>query len=154
MSGCPGCLPIMIGPNEAASNVTITSVGSILAVNLTEITRLTVEDLDAPILVEGWVTVQNTATGSPTNADVYLGIAPVDPDGTTAALSMLESTGEINIGNGTTEPPGRKMRVAVVLDPSSPGEYMLGAFRESGSDPAQVTVNQFLRAIVFGIRGG
>jgi hypothetical protein len=154
MSGCPGCLPIMIGPAEAASNVTITAVGSVLAVNLTEITRLTIEDIDAPILVEGWVTVQNTATGSPTNADVYLGIAPVDPDGTTAALSMLESTGEINIGNGTTEPPGRKMRVAVILDPSSPGEYMLGAFRETGSDAAQVTVNQFLHAVLYGLRGG
>jgi len=154
MSGCPGCLPIMIGPNEAASNVTITSVGSILAAQLTEITRLTIEDIDAPILIEGWATVQNTATGSPTNADVYLGIAPVDPDGTTAALSMIESTGEINIGNTTTEPPGRKLRVAAILDPSSPGEYMLGAFRETGSDAAQVVVNQFLHAPIYGIRGG
>ena len=154
MSGCPTCLPIMIGPEEAASNVTITSVGSVLAVNLNEITRLTVEDIDAPILVEGWCTVQNTATGSPTNADVYIGIAPVDPDGTTAALAMIASQGEINIGNGTSEPPGRHFHVSVVLDPSSPNEYMLGAFRETGSDPAQVVVNSFLKAVILGLRGG
>jgi hypothetical protein len=144
----------MIGPEEAASSVVITSVGSILAVNLTEITRLTIDDLDAPIKVEGWCTVQNTATGSPTNADVYVGIAPVDPDGTTAALAMIASVGEINIGNGTTEPPGRYFHVSVVLDPSSPGEYMLGAFRETGSDAAQVVVNQFLKAPILGMRGG
>lgn len=154
MSGCPSCLPIMTGPARAASNVVITSVGSVLAVNLTEITRLTIADIDAPILVEGWCTVQNTATGSAVNADVYIGIAPVDPDGTTAALSMIGSVGEINIGNATTEPPGRTMRVAVVLDPSSPGEYMFGAFRETGSDAAQVVVNAFIKAVLVGLRGG
>ncbi len=154
MSGCPSCLPIRVQLGRAASSVPITAIGSILAVNLTEITRFTVEDIDAPILVEGWCVVQNTVTGSPTNADVYVGIAPVDPDGTTAALTMLDAHGEINIGGATNEPPGRKFRVAVWLEASSPGDYMLGAFRETGSDAAQVVVNSFLQAVVFGLRGG
>lgn len=154
MSGCPTCLPIRTALGQAAANVTITAVGNILAVNLTEICRFTVEDLDAPILVEGWATVQNTASGSAQNADVYVGIAPVDPDGTTAALTFIGVQGEINIGNGTTEPPGRLFRAAVWLEASSPGEYMLGAFRETGSDAAQVVVNTFLRAVVYGLRGG
>jgi hypothetical protein len=154
MSGCADCLPIIKGPAEAGSNVVITSVGSVLAVNLTEITRLTVDDIDAHYLLEGWVTVQNTATGSAVNGDVYLGIAPVDPDGTTSALSMIASNGVINVGNSSTEPPGRFMHVMATLPPSSPGEYMLGAFRETGSDAVQVVVNSFLRAKFLAIRGG
>lgn len=154
MSGCSECLPIRTELGRAGTSVPITTIGSILAVNLTEICRFNVPDIDAPMLVEGWCCVQNTASGAATNADVYVGIAPIGASGVTPALSMLDSHGEINIGGSTAEPPGRKFRVAVWLEPSSPGQYMMGAFRETGSEAAQVVVNGFLQAVVFGLRGG
>lgn len=154
MSGCSECLPIRTELGRAGSSVAITTVGNILAVNLTEIARVSIPDIDAPVLVEGWCTIQNTATGSATNADVTLGIAPISASGSTPALNMIDAHGELNIGNASVEPPGRKMRVAVWLEASSPGQYMLGAYRDTGSDAAQATVNGFLQAVVFGLRGG
>jgi hypothetical protein len=122
--------------------VVISTIGNILAVNLTEIARLTVPSLPVPIKLAAKFVAQNTTGASSTNLDMTAGLAPAGAVGAAvAAALMIESQGEINIGGSTSEGPGRKFHVVRWLPADSGGDYICGAFRDTGSDLGSVIAN-------------
>lgn len=126
--------------DKLATNVTIAAIGNILTVvSATELLRVTVPPLPCPVYLEGQCVFQNATAGS-SNLDAYLILGPVTA-GVLAAASAIDSMGEINIGGTTTEPPGRKFMVRYRLPPDSPGDYMLAAWRETGSDTGTAISN-------------
>lgn len=127
--------------DELLSNVTISAIGNILTVTaVTELLRVSVPDLPAPVYVGGQAAVQNATAGN-SNLDVYLVIGPASAAGTLSAASAIDAHGVINVGGSTTEPPGRKLRVERRIPAHSPGDYILGAWRETGSDTGAAVGN-------------
>lgn len=152
MSGCASYEDIRLDYAEAGSNVVITSIGSILAVSLTEILRVRVPDMAAPALLDAELTVQVVTPASGTNGDVYIGWAPVPASGAAPpAASGIRYWPEINVGGSTAEPPGRVVRPATWVD--IPGEYVLGGFLETGSQSVQVIVNSVVPCEGWVLRG-
>jgi hypothetical protein len=133
--------------------VVIANAGSILAVNGTEILRVNVPSLPVPIkLMAKCVEQNNGASG--TNLDGYIGIAPAGAVGAAiAALSSIDSMGEINIGGTTNEPPGRRFWASIWLPENSGGDYALIAWRETGSDAGNVIANTLTAAEFEAVRG-
>lgn len=120
--------------DDLLSNVTISAIGNIFTVTaVTELLRVHVPDLPCPVYVGGQAVFQNATAGN-SNLDAYLVIGPAGPTNVLAAAGAVDSHGQINIGGTTTEPPGRKFRAERRLAPHSPGDYILGAWRETGSD--------------------
>lgn len=120
--------------DDLLSNVTIAAIGNIFSVTaVTELLRVHVPDLPCPVYVGGQVVFQN-ATAALTNLDAYLVIGPAGPTNVLAAAAAIDSHGQINVGGSSSEAPGRKFRVERRLAPHSPGDYILGAWRETGSD--------------------
>ena len=127
--------------DELLTPVTIAAIGSILSVTAaTELRRVTVPDLPCPVYVGGQAIFQNLTAGN-TNLDVYLLIGPASATDVLPALDAVDYQGAINIGGTSAEPPGRKLHVERRLPPHSPGVYILGAFRETGSDTGQANGN-------------
>lgn len=152
MSGCSSCEDIRLDHAEAGSNVVITSIGSILAVTLTEILRVRVPDMAAPALLDAELICQVVTPASGTNGDVYIGWAPVPAGGGAApAASAIRYWPEINVGGSTAEPPGRPFRPAIWVE--TPGEYILGGFLETGSQSVQVVVNSVAACEGWVLRG-
>lgn len=136
------CIARRVGYQKLTSSVAITTIGNILAVNLTELARITLPSYPYPVQLRGKGTFQNTAGASNTNLDVYLGIAPAGAVGVAvAAAACLDSEGLINVGGTTSEPPGRRAIVSYNLPPDSGGDIILGAWRETGSDAGQLVAN-------------
>ena len=119
------------------SNIAITTVGNIFTVNLTEFARLTLPSYPYPIELRAKTVYQNTAGAASTNMDAYLVIAPASGVGVAvAAATGLDSHGEINIGGSTAEAPGRKMWASYWLPADSPGDYIVGGWRDdNGGSP-------------------
>jgi hypothetical protein len=131
----------------------IANAGSFLAVNMTEIARINVPSLPVPIKLDAKVTVQNNGA-SGTNLDAYAGIAPAGAVGAAvAAIGSVDTHGDVNIGGTTTEPPGRKLRVSYWLPENSGGDYILGVWRETGSDAGNVVTGFFLPIELEAVRG-
>ena len=113
------------------TNIAITTVGNIFAVNLTEFARINVPSLPYPVLLMGKTVYQNTTGVSATNLDAYLVIAPAGAVGAAVPAALgVDSHGEINIGGSTNEPPGRKMMVSYWLPSNSGGDYIIGGWRD------------------------
>lgn len=120
--------------DELFSNITVAAIGNILTVTaVTELLRVHVPDLPCPVYIGGQVVFQNATAGN-SNLDVNLVIGPASATNVLAAASALDSHGGLNVGGTTTESVGRKLFVARRLPPSSPGDYILGAWRDTGSD--------------------
>lgn len=100
---------------------------------VTELLRVSVPDLPCPVYVGGQATFQNATAGN-SNLDVYLVVGPASAAGTLSAAAAVDANGIINVGGTTTEPPGRKIRVERRIPAHSPGDYIVGAWRETGSD--------------------
>jgi hypothetical protein len=133
--------------------IVIANAGSIFVVTMTEIARLNIPSLPVPIKLDAKCTVQNNAV-SGTNLDAYIGIAPAGAVGVAvAAATCVDSMGEINVGGSTNEPPGRKMWASFWLPENSGGDWILGAWRETGSDAGNVIANSLVPAEFAGIRG-
>jgi hypothetical protein len=139
------CTPRRVGYQKLTTPVTVTTIGNILAVNLTELARITLPSFPYPVALRGKGTFQNTAGASNTNLDVYLGIAPAGAVGAAVAAALcVDSEGLINIGGTTSEPPGRRAITSYVLPPDSGGDFILGAWRETGSDAGQLVANSLI----------
>lgn len=135
-----GCDTNEVDYDKLLSNVVVAAIGNILTVTaVTELIRVTVPPLPCPVYLDGQCVFQNNGA-SGVNGDVYLVIGPAT-NGVLAAALAVDSTGEINIGGTTTEPPGRKLRTSYRLPPDSPGDYILGAWRETGSDAVNAIGN-------------
>jgi hypothetical protein len=133
--------------------IVIANAGSILAVNMTEIARVNVPSLPVPIELTAKCVVQNNGA-SGTNLDAYIGLAPAGAVGAAvAALSCVDSMGEINVGGSTNEPPGRKMWASFWLPENSGGDYIVGAWRETGSDAGNVILNSLVPGELAAVRG-
>jgi hypothetical protein len=133
--------------------VTIANAGSILAVLMTEVVRINVPSLPVPIKLMAKCTVQNSST-SGTNLDAYVGIAPAGAVGVAvAAAACIDTEGEVNVGGSTTEPPGQKLGCSIWLPENSGGDYILGAWRETGSDTGVVIVNTLVSVELEAVRG-
>lgn len=127
--------------DELLSNVTIAAIGNIFTVtSVTELLRVHVPDLPCPVYVGGQAVFQNLTAGL-SNLDAYLVIGPAGSTGVLAAAAAVDSHGQINIGGSTTEIPGRKFRVERRIPPHTPADYVLGAWRETGSDTGQAIGN-------------
>lgn len=138
----------------ASGSVVIANAGNILAVNMTEVLRLNVPSLPVPIKLVGKAVAQNTTGVSSTNLDAYLGIAPAGAAGAAVAAALcVDSQGEINIGGSTSEPPGRKFQVSYWLPENSGGDYILGAWRETGSDAGSILANGLIPVEFEAVRG-
>jgi hypothetical protein len=137
----------------SSGNVTIANAGSILAVLMTEVVRINVPSLPVPIKLMAKCTVQNSNT-SGTNLDVYVGLAPAGAVGVAVAAALcIDTEGEVNVGGSTTEPPGQKLQCSIWLPENSGGDYMFGAWRETGSDTGIVIVNGLVPAELEAVRG-
>jgi hypothetical protein len=142
VTGCSSCSPLRVDHAKAGSNVVITISGNILTATLTEILRVRVPDMAAPVLLDAECTVQVVTPASGVNGDVYVGWAPVPVSGAAApAASGLRFWPEINVGGTTSEPPGRCVRPCVWIPENTPGDYVLGGWMETGSQSVQIVVN-------------
>ncbi len=138
---------------STTASTVITTIGNILSVQLTELARLAVPSLPVPIKLEAHCVHQNNGAGG-VNLDSYIGIAPAGAPGVSVAAALaIASMGEINIGGTTTEPPGRTFRVSYWLPENSPGDYILGAWRETGSDAGNVIANSLVPLEFEWVRG-
>ncbi len=138
---------------STSGNITIANAGSILAVNMTEIVRINVPSLPVPIKLMAKCTVQNSTAGS-TNLDAYVGIAPAGAVGAAvAAAACIDTEGEVNVGGSSAEPPGQKLHCSIWLPENSGGDYLFGAWRETGSDTGIVVVNGLVPVEMEAVRG-
>jgi hypothetical protein len=130
--------------DEFLSNVAVAAIGNILTVTaVTELLRVQVPDLPCPVYIGGQVTFQNNGA-SGTNGQVTLVIGPASATNVLAAALAVDSHGALAIGGTTTESSGRKLFVARRLAPHSPGDYILGAWRNTGSDAVNALGNSLL----------
>lgn len=137
----------------ASGNVVIANAGSILAVNMTEILRINVPSMPVPLKLSAKATILNNTAGN-SNLDGYMGIAPAGAVGAAvAAATCVESQGVINVGGSTTEPPGRKITLSYWIPENSGGDWILGAWRETGSDAGNVVTNTLITAELEAVRG-
>lgn len=133
-----GYVKVTTGP------IVIANAGSIFAVNVTEVARLNVPSLPVPIELRAKCVVQNNGA-SGTNLDAYMGIQPAGAVGAAVAAALsVDSEGAINIGGSTTEPPGRKLISSFWLPENSGGDWIMGVWRETGSDAGNVIANSLV----------
>lgn len=133
--------------------VVIANAGSILAVNMTEVLRINVPSLPVPLKLSAKGLIQNNGA-SGTNLDGYIGIAPAGAVGAAvAAATCIDVMGEINVGGTTNEPPGRKMWCSIWLPENTGGDFILGAWRETGSDAGNFVANSLTAAELEAVRG-
>jgi hypothetical protein len=138
---------------STSGNVGIANAGSILAVLMTEVVRINVPSLPVPVRLAAKCTVQNAST-SGTNLDAYAGLAPAGAVGVAvAAAACIDTAGEVNVGGSTTEPPGQKLSLSFWLPENSGGDYILGVWRETGSDTGTVIVNGLVPVEMEAVRG-
>jgi len=135
--------PRRVAYQKWTSSIPITTVGNILAVTLTEFARITLPSYPYPVLLNAKTVFQNTTGAASTNGDAYLVIAPASAVGVAVAAAVgVDSHGEINIGGSTAEPPGRKMWASYWLPANSPGDYIVGGWRDdngAGADSDAVS---------------
>ena len=137
----------------APGSVAVTTIGSIFVVTLTEILRIVVPSQPVPVKLMAKGTMLNNGV-SGTNGDAYLGIAPAGIVGAAvAAAACVDSQGELNIGGTTTEPPGRRFAVSYWLPPNTGGDFILGAWRETGSDAVNLVANSLIPCELEAVRG-
>ena len=130
--------------DELFSNVTIAAIGNVFSVTaVTELLRVQVPDLPCPVYIGGQVVFQN-ATAGLSNFDVNLVIGPAGATGLLAAASAVDSQGGLNVGGSTTESSGRKLFVNRRLASHRPGNYILGAWRDTGSDTGAALGNALI----------
>jgi hypothetical protein len=133
--------------------IALANAGSILAVNMTELARINVPSLPVPVKLTAKCVLQNNGA-SGTNGDAYVGIAAAGAVGVAvAALGCIDSMGELNIGGSTNEPPGRKLLVSYWLPENSGGDYILGGWRETGSDAVNAIANSLVPLELEAVRG-
>lgn len=134
-----GYVKVTTGP------IVIANAGSIFVVTVTELARLNVPSLPVPIELRAKCVIQNTAGASNVNLDAYMGIQPAGAVGAAVAAALsLDSEGVINVGGTTTEVPGRKLIASYWLPENSGGDYIMGVWREIGSDAGSVIANSLV----------
>lgn len=139
------CLDRRVGYQKWSTSVPITTTGNILTANLTEFARITLPSYPYPVKLVAETTYQNTAGAASTNLDAYLVIAPAGAVGAAVAAAVgLKSQGEINIGGSSAEIPGRSLRASIWLPADAGGDYIVGGWRETGSDAGSSIANALI----------
>ena len=119
----------------SGANVNVAAAGALAPV--TELLRVTIPPLPGVVRLQGKINLQATAAGTQSNFLAGVGLAGF------IALTQLDGGGFNLVGGpsgANAEPEARPGLFTAWLPPNSPGDYILGAARKAGGDPAGVMV--------------